>query len=181
MISNFVTLFRMSFVIPLFLVLATIGPSWIALALFLGAGALDVVDGKLARHLNESSELGAMLDLIADRLLTLAAVAGLLAAGTLSLLAASAGLILVARCLFFAAFGEALKGRTALINSKMEPAKILLSFAGLGLAMSPLYNHAFSGLQASDLITWILVAAATLTMYTLFGYARQSVGILSRR
>ncbi len=47
--------------------------------------------------------------------------------------------------------------------------------------MSPLYNHAFSGLQASELITWILVAAATLTMYTLFGYARQSAGILSRR
>ena len=180
MISNSVTLFRMSFVIPLFLVLATIGPSWIALVLFMSAGGLDVVDGKLARHLNESSELGAMLDLIADRLLTLAAVTGLLVAGALSVLAASAALILVVRCVFFASFGEALNGRATLKNSKLEPVKITLSFVGLGLAMSPIYNQVLIGFEASNLVTGLLVTAAALTTLTLLGYTRECVIAISR-
>lgn len=180
MISNAVTLFRMSFVIPLFLVLATLGPSWIAVALFLGAGALDIVDGKLARYLDESSELGAMLDLIADRLLTLAAVAGLLASGTLSVVAASAALILVVRCTFFASFGEALRGRTDLKGSMLEPAKITFSFAGLGLAMSPLIGQELFGIGASTWVSGLLVAAATLTVTTLIEYARVVVSTLSR-
>ena len=180
MISNAVTLFRMSFVIPLFLVLATIGPSWIAVALFLTAGALDIVDGKLARHLDESSELGAMLDLIADRLLTLAAVAGLLASGTLSVVAASAALILVVRCTFFASFGEALRGRAELKGSMLEPTKITFSFVGLGLAMSPLIGRELVGVEASIWVAVFLVVAATLTVMTLINYALVTVNTISK-
>ncbi|MEO0551478.1 MAG: CDP-alcohol phosphatidyltransferase family protein [Pseudomonadota bacterium] len=181
MISNSVTLFRMSLVVPLFLVLATVGPGWIALALFLGAGALDVVDGRLARHLNESSELGAMLDLIGDRLLTLAAVAGLLVAGTLSLLSASAALVLVARCTFFASFGEALRGRRDLKGSKLEPVKITFSFAGLSLAMSPYYYQQLMGLDASKIVAGLLIIAAILTMLTLSSYASSTVKVISKK
>ncbi|MEL7033786.1 MAG: CDP-alcohol phosphatidyltransferase family protein [Pseudomonadota bacterium] len=180
MISNAVTLFRMSFVIPLFLVLATIGPSWIAVALFLSAGALDIVDGKLARHLNESSELGAMLDLIADRLLTLTAVAGLLASGALSIVAAFAALILVVRCTFFAAFGEALRGRADIKGSMLEPAKITFAFAGLGLAMSPLANQKIIGVEVSIWVVGLLVVAATLTLITLIEYAGVAVSTISK-
>jgi len=47
---------------------------WAALAVFVLAGVSDAVDGYLARHWNQSSALGALLDPIADKLLLLAAL-----------------------------------------------------------------------------------------------------------
>ncbi len=99
----------------------------------------------------------------------------------LSPVAASAALILIVRCVFFAAFGEALKGRAKLNNSPLEPAKIVLSFAGLGLAMSPFYERKLIGLEASLLATGFLVAAAALTVLTLVGYARITVNAISKQ
>ncbi|WP_300390556.1 CDP-alcohol phosphatidyltransferase family protein [Henriciella sp.] len=110
MISNTVTLFRIGLTVPLFLLLATDGPGLLALLLFLGAGLLDVADGKIARALGESSRLGAFIDLAGDRLLTLSAVMGLIASESLSLVGVLAGTILVARCAIVATAGEALGG-----------------------------------------------------------------------
>ena len=47
---------------------------WAALAVFALAGISDAVDGYLARHWNQGSALGALLDPIADKLLLLAAL-----------------------------------------------------------------------------------------------------------
>ncbi len=47
---------------------------WAALAVFVLAGVSDAVDGYLARHWNQGSALGALLDPIADKLLLLAAL-----------------------------------------------------------------------------------------------------------
>ncbi|WP_417493894.1 CDP-alcohol phosphatidyltransferase family protein [Maricaulis sp.] len=179
MISNAVTLFRMSLVLPLFILLAMGGPGWIALALYLGSGLLDVVDGKLARGLGESSPLGAMLDLVADRLLTLAAVAGLLVHGDLGLAAACAAVILVARCNVVASFGEALATRPALVSSRFEYPKIVLSFAGLGLAMMPLDQVPGTQIELAPIAETLIVLAAALTLVTLTGYARQTVRALA--
>ncbi len=180
MISNAVTLFRMSLVLPLFYLLATGGAGWLALGLYLGAGLLDVVDGKLARGLGESSALGAMLDLVADRLLTLAAVAGLIVHGDLSLPAASAAVFLVARCNIVASFGEALAARAALVPSRFEYPKIALTFAGLGLAMAPLDLVPGTQISLPPVAEALIMLAAALTAVTLFGYARQAVRALAR-
>ncbi|WP_417491543.1 CDP-alcohol phosphatidyltransferase family protein [Maricaulis sp.] len=179
MISNTVTLFRMGLVLPLFILLAMSGPGWIALALYLGSGLLDVVDGKIARGLGESSALGAMLDLVADRLLTLAAVAGLLVHGDLGLLAACAAVILVARCNIVASFGEALAARAALTASPLESVKIIASFAGLGLAMMPLARVPGTQIALAPVAETVIVLAAALTLVTLIGYTRQAVRALA--
>ena len=47
-------------------------PKVIAFLIFLAAGASDVIDGYLARRYNEVSELGQLLDPIADKLLLFA-------------------------------------------------------------------------------------------------------------
>jgi CDP-diacylglycerol--glycerol-3-phosphate 3-phosphatidyltransferase/cardiolipin synthase len=47
---------------------------WAALAVFALAGISDAIDGYLARHWNQGSALGALLDPIADKLLLLAAL-----------------------------------------------------------------------------------------------------------
>tara|TARA_R110000868_G_scaffold57591_2_gene177812 strand:- start:45777 stop:46328 length:552 start_codon:yes stop_codon:yes gene_type:complete len=179
MISNSVTLFRMSLTVPLFLLLATGGTGWLVLGLYFGAGLLDVVDGKLARGLGESSALGAMLDLVADRLLTLAAVAGLLIHGGLPLFAACASVVLVARCNVVASFGEALGGGAALVASPLEAVKIALTFAGLGLAMVPLGFVPGTGIALITIAEVLILLAAGLTTVTLTGYTLQAVRALS--
>jgi len=47
---------------------------WAAIAVFVIAGVSDFVDGYLARHCNQASALGALLDPIADKLLLFSAL-----------------------------------------------------------------------------------------------------------
>jgi phosphatidylglycerophosphate synthase len=172
MISNAVTLFRMMLILPMFYLLASEGPGWPALALFFVAGFLDVVDGKLARHFEETSRVGAMLDLIADRLLTFGAVAALLIAGVLALPAAIAASILVVRCLIVGSLGEALTGRAKLRDSRYEPFKIVISFSGLGLAMAPLGNLPGTTISAAQSAEILIILAAILASITIVDYIR---------
>jgi cardiolipin synthase len=68
-VANQLTMLRMALV-PLF-VLLTLGSefTW-ALVVFVVAGLTDALDGYVARHAHQSTRLGAMLDPVADKLLT---------------------------------------------------------------------------------------------------------------
>ena len=177
MISNTVTAFRLVLTIPLFLSLMLHGPSWIAVGLFLTAGGLDMLDGKLARSLGEVSRFGAMLDLIGDRMLTFAAVAGLLAAQALSPLAACFAVIFVVRDIFIAALAEGAKEKT-IKPSRIEPVKVGFAFAGLSLAMLPkeAYPEFLPAHSATTLA--LLGIAAALTLVTMVEYSRQTLNAL---
>jgi cardiolipin synthase len=76
-LPNIVTLARL-ICVPVFLWLL-LGSDHTAIAAWLLAalGATDWIDGYLARHLNQGSELGKILDPTADRLLLLAATIGI--------------------------------------------------------------------------------------------------------
>ncbi|HEX4490494.1 MAG TPA: CDP-alcohol phosphatidyltransferase family protein [Acidimicrobiia bacterium] len=78
-IPNVVTFVRL-LCVPLFLWLV-VGTDHFAIAAWLLAalGATDWVDGYLARHLHQGSELGKVLDPTADRLMLLAATVAILA------------------------------------------------------------------------------------------------------
>jgi cardiolipin synthase len=67
-LPNFITLLRLA-ILPFFLYSISIGRFDVALALFVGAGISDGIDGYLARRFNMKSALGAYLDPIADKLL----------------------------------------------------------------------------------------------------------------
>jgi cardiolipin synthase len=64
--------------VPVFLWLV-LGPQHdeLALAVLMVSGVTDYLDGKLARKLNQSSKIGAILDPVADRFFILAVVIGL--------------------------------------------------------------------------------------------------------
>ncbi len=81
-VPNIVTIVRL-LLIPVFLWLLLGERNRIAAAVMLGLlGASDWVDGYIARHFDQESELGRIIDPISDRVLLAAAVIGLLIDGT---------------------------------------------------------------------------------------------------
>lgn len=67
-IPNLLTFLRMA-LIPVFAILLFYGQSGWALFVFFFAGVSDGIDGFIARRFNQQSELGTILDPIADKLL----------------------------------------------------------------------------------------------------------------
>ncbi|MFN3330196.1 MAG: CDP-alcohol phosphatidyltransferase family protein, partial [Pyrinomonadaceae bacterium] len=67
-IPNLFTLLRLA-LIPIFACLLYYGYNVLALVVFLMAGISDGIDGLIARKYNQQSELGTVLDPIADKLL----------------------------------------------------------------------------------------------------------------
>jgi len=67
-IPNLLTMFRMV-LIPIFVSLLFYQKFWLALAIFVLAGVTDGLDGLLARRFAQESQLGTVLDPIADKLM----------------------------------------------------------------------------------------------------------------
>jgi phosphatidylglycerophosphate synthase len=178
--ANLITLLRIAFLPFIYLALAsgTEFGRWTGLALFSMAALTDLIDGYIARTTGTASPLGAMLDLAADRLLTLTTVAGLLVGGALGPLAMAAGVVMVARDLIVATFGEALGIGGRMAESKLERPKIALQFTGLGLLILP-FSAFPSGTQIAGAVA--LIAASGLAGLTLVTYARHVVPVLRGR
>ncbi|MEV5753193.1 CDP-alcohol phosphatidyltransferase family protein [Actinoallomurus sp. NPDC052308] len=85
--------------VPVFLWLVLVKEDWWALGILVFAGLSDWLDGKLARMLDQTSELGTLLDPAADRLYIFATLIGLVVRGVVPLWVA---LVLVAREVYMA-------------------------------------------------------------------------------
>jgi CDP-diacylglycerol---glycerol-3-phosphate 3-phosphatidyltransferase len=72
-------------------------PRWVALAVFIGAGVTDILDGYFARAWDQQSTLGRMLDPIADKLLVSSCLLMLAADGTIRGWALLAAAIILCR------------------------------------------------------------------------------------
>ncbi len=195
MISNAITVFRTLLTIPLFALLAFGGNAWVALALFLGAGALDMVDGKVARARGETSAFGAMLDLLGDRLLTLAAVLGLVIGSEAFRLPAMLGIVFVVRDLVVASLNEALPGKLEIRVGIIEKFKVATAFLGLSLLIAAEgfwraateqaaampdapdagWGTLMFGVVAGQAGAVALALSATLTLITVVAYWRRAL------
>lgn len=67
-LPNFLTLLRI-LAVPFFAIALWYGHALEACLIFMGAGITDLLDGFIARRFNQGSELGAILDPAADKLL----------------------------------------------------------------------------------------------------------------
>tara|TARA_B100001248_G_scaffold132065_1_gene99250 strand:+ start:6742 stop:7278 length:537 start_codon:yes stop_codon:yes gene_type:complete len=70
-VANYITLLRILLIIPVIYFISEEKNyfNWIALVLFVVAGLTDHLDGFIARKTGTTSSLGALLDLVADKLL----------------------------------------------------------------------------------------------------------------
>jgi len=66
--ANQLTILRIVF-IPVFIILLTGGNTGLALAIFVAAGVTDVLDGIIARRYGQKTNVGTVLDPLADKLL----------------------------------------------------------------------------------------------------------------
>ncbi|WP_019026205.1 CDP-diacylglycerol--glycerol-3-phosphate 3-phosphatidyltransferase [Colwellia piezophila] len=144
-IPNQITLFRI-ILIPVFLIIFYLPLSWShfgAFAVFWLAAVSDILDGYLARKLNQSSAFGAFIDPVADKLMVVVALV-MIAQDYSSWLVSIAAIIMIAREVFISALREFMSSigkRDVIAVSNMGKYKTAAQMLGImGLIWQPDYD-----------------------------------------
>jgi CDP-diacylglycerol--glycerol-3-phosphate 3-phosphatidyltransferase len=169
------TLSRLA-ILPLFFVLMILPFSWAsygALVMFVAAALTDFLDGFLARKLGQTSDLGAFLDPVADKLLTLSALIMLVFVQQLSMVGLLAALFILWREVGIMALRQAMahKGHPVEVTwiAKVKTAVQFLAITLLLLAFARVD-------ETINIIGQVLlVMAALLTMHSFVGYVQQAL------
>jgi cardiolipin synthase len=148
---------------------------WLAFAIFTAACLTDWLDGYLARIWEQQSNLGRMLDPIADKLLVGATLLMLVYSGTIGGWSIWAALIILSREILVSGLREFL----AELNVKVhvtQLAKWKTSFQFIALAMllvGPAAESVLPGTaKAGEVLLWI---AALLTLLTGYDYLKAGI------
>jgi cardiolipin synthase (CMP-forming) len=144
--------------IPLFLWLLFGRESRVAAALLLGVlGATDWIDGWIARHFNQGSEIGKVLDPTADRVLLVVAGIALIVDGSLPLWV---GIVVLAR--------EAVISVGVLALAAIGARRMDVQWAGKAGTLALMF--ALPGFLLADAVTGIRVPVLVLTwVFTIGG------------
>ncbi len=173
-LPNFLTFGRILAVPAIVLAFYLPGESkyWIAFTLFVGAAVTDFFDGWLARKLNATSELGKLMDPIADKLLVAAALLVLVWDGVIGGISVLAAFIILAREFLVSGLREFLAASqisvpvTQLAKWKTTVQLVALAILLTGSAGAKLWT----GLPALGIATlWL---AALLTAVTGWDYLK---------
>ena len=149
----------------------------IAALLFAVASLSDLLDGYLARRLKLTSDFGAFLDPVADKLLV-NAVLIMLAVVYPSLLVPT--LLIISREVLISALREwmASRGKRGVVavafSGKLKTTFQMIALGGLIASGEPLPEWIFS------LGYWLLWVAAALSLYSMFEYFRRAWGVLNQ-
>jgi CDP-diacylglycerol---glycerol-3-phosphate 3-phosphatidyltransferase len=141
--------------------------NWVALLLFMLAGLTDYVDGNLARHRGEVTQLGRMLDPIADKILVTAALVMLVARGHAG--AVPTILILMREFAVSGLRQVAVADGVHIYAFRGAKWKAGLQMVATGML---LVNHDPFGLPMAAAGQVMLWAAALLTLWTGYDYFR---------
>jgi len=145
---------------------------WVALAIFIGAGVTDFLDGYLARVWSQHSSLGRMLDPIADKLLVASCLLMLAAEETIRGWTLLAAVVILCREILVSGLREYLAELqvgvpvTRLAKWKTSGQMVAIGFLIAGEAG----DRVVPGVsQVGILLLWL---SALLTLYTGYDYMR---------
>jgi cardiolipin synthase len=165
-LPNYITLVRIV-LIPFFINLMIYGYYQAALAVFIAACVTDALDGLIARVTNSITELGALLDPIADKLLILSAFVTLVLLGMLPvwlvIIVVSRDVILILGSLVIYLLGHDLKSRPSIIGKATTLLQLLV--VTFSLALKTFGNE----------LAWMQVLHWTTAVFTLVSGAQYVV------
>ena len=148
---------------------------WWAFAIFAAASISDYFDGMLARWFNEQSELGRMLDPIADKLLVGVVLLVLVAKQIIVGWSLAAAIIILSREILVSGLREYLAGLAVKMHvTSLAKGKTALQMVALGAMIAgPFAEPLWPGLRAVGL--GLLWASALLTAYTGYEYLHSAL------
>lgn len=162
---NIITLSRIFLAALIFLLLMSPNSYWIALVLFFIAGITDYFDGYLARKYNTVSQIGEILDPIADKILILFVIFGL-AINLSSYLIGFIGSIIITREIWVGALRDlnARNGRSNVTNVTFL-AKIKTTLQLFTIALY-LFGLAINNMLIIIIADIFLFISLLITLYT---------------
>ena len=164
-IPNLITVARL-LCVPALVYAMILGELQLAFGLFLAAGISDAVDGFIARHFNQRSELGTYLDPIADKLLLVSVFVMLTWLAVLPLwfliLVASRDILIVAAVLLSSLMAQPVTVKPILVSKATTAFQI-------GLALVVLGELAFD-LNLSGVGHTLLILTSALTVLSAAAY-----------
>lgn len=145
---------------------------WSALAIFLIASISDFFDGYLARVWDQTSDIGRMLDPIADKLLVASALLLLAADGTIAGWTIWAAIIILCREILVSGLREYLAGlKVSVPVSRIAKWKTAVQMVAIGFLLAgPAGDKIFPYVTETGLtLLWL---ASLITLYTGYDYFR---------
>ncbi|MFY9993320.1 MAG: CDP-diacylglycerol--glycerol-3-phosphate 3-phosphatidyltransferase [Rhodoplanes sp.] len=161
---------------------------WVALVIFIAAAVTDVLDGYFARSWGQQSDIGRMLDPIADKLLVSSSLLMLAADGTIRGWSLWAAIVILCREILVSGLREYLAElRVSVPVTRLAKWKTALQLVAVGfllagtagdLVVAAVVNLGF------PVVTWIgltlLWLSALLTLYTGYDYFRAGLHHLTK-
>lgn len=164
-LPNLITIARL-LMVPVVILAIMRGEMGLAFAVFIVAGLSDAVDGAIARYFGQTSELGAYLDPVADKLLLVSIFVMLGYVGSvpgwLVLLIVTRDILIIVAVLISHLIGHPVKVRPLMVSKANTAAQILYAVAVLG----GLSGFRFLGAQAF----WLEAVVAGLTIASAAAY-----------
>ena len=161
-VPNVLTMLRLALV-PVFVVLFVSGHPKAALAVFIAASLTDLLDGYLARKLNQITDFGKLFDPLADKLMVLTA---LVCQGASGVLPWTAIIIVAAKELFMVLGGFFMLRHDIVVYSNLV-GKTAQCFFIASLILSFFHEELAAWGHRLDLILlWITVVLAIAAMIT---------------
>ena len=170
-LANKLTILRIA-LIPLFIWVVLSGMAYgrlVAALVFALASVTDAIDGYIARKRNETTNLGKLLDPLADKLLVSAALIALVQIGLVSTWAA----VLIVGREFLVTGLRGIAATDGIVIAASNPAKLKTVFQVAAMIMLLLDDYFLAFVGCSPGI-WLLYLASILTVYTGYDYVAKT-------
>lgn len=185
-LANKITLLRIG-LIPLFFLACQPYPSWLenqytvfqylneygvywAVSIFIIASVTDKLDGYIARKYNQVTNLGKLLDPLADKLLVSAALVVMVAQ---RLIPAWIALIIIGREVFVSGI-RIMAAAKGIVLAADQHGKLKLVLQVIGIAAVLLRNDPFTYITSLRIDYTIMLMAVILTVYSGYLYMRNN-------